>query len=121
MIAFVAVCFMVQLIASLSHSDELMFDPIDSDDYACFEQGLTANSGFNVLTPKNYNHSLSFNAEQNGNFKVIKVKYMVPYVLNPQESEKAIFSVKKARFAEISKCYTSAFFHEINPPPPKYC
>jgi hypothetical protein len=112
---------MVQLVASLVHNDELMFDPIDFDDYACFEQGHLNNLHFNAFTQKEAGKYIAYNAGQKSSDRTLKIKYMIPYVM--QKSLNANFTItqKKMQYPEYKNVYPLLFFKEINPPPPKYC
>lgn len=112
---------MVQLLASLVHNDELMFDPIDSDDYACFEQGHLNNVHFNAFNQKDAGKYIAYNDGQKSNEKIAKIKYMIPYVMEKSVPTDFTFTQIKMQYPEFKNVYPFLFYREINPPPPKYC
>lgn len=121
-IAFICIIFLTHLFVSNFHKEDLVFDPVDAEDSAMFQQGVKC---LQLYGEPGIEHSKTNGifSDQRGNKKARDAKY-VPFesIFNVgQQSLISYLADKHIFIPTITQNYYYLFCKEINPPPPKNC
>jgi len=117
-IAFTCVFFLTHLFISNFHKEDMVFDPIDTEDNAMIKQGITYLQFYEEPSTENTKNTV-FSPEQRNGKKAKDAKY-VPFELFFYPGSLTVIEpgVNIREFsATLNNKYDYLFYKEINPPP----